>query len=369
VLSARWRPRIKPEHGIYRASGDRVRLGGAVHGIAAEVVDATGAVWTMLNAADGSRSIDKIVDCVLAVHPDESRDAVVAALEQFADAGYLENAAADVPAGLSDRERERYARSRQFYRWIDLQRRENSWEPQLRLKTAHVVLLGLGGTGGTAAAALAASGVGRLHCIDGDVVELSNLNRQILFTEDDFGRPKADVTVERLLRLNSDIVVTGERAMVTSEADLGVVAKECDVFVLCADQPGEIRAWANRMCLESGTPWVEAGYHGPSVTASAYLPGRGPCYECCWLQEHEQHSAVIPDHRAYTVERGSSQAVSASSAGLSGHLAAHLAVGLITGIPEVIPGRLIGINLAAADPQILTTFARHPRCPACGDRP
>jgi molybdopterin/thiamine biosynthesis adenylyltransferase len=364
LLESQWRPRVKPEHGLYRTPQGRVRIGGAVYGIAAEVDDPSGTVWTMLCASDGTRHPDEIVQDVLHAHPGESSDGVAAALEQFASAGYLDNAAAPDPTGLSVAERQRYDRSRRFYRWIDQTSRQTSWEPQLQLKEARVVVLGTGGTGGTAALALAASGVGRIHCVDGDVVELSNLNRQTQFHEADLGRPKADVTAERLRRLNSDICVTSQQAIVAGEADVEYLLAECDVFVLCADEPGEIRAWTNRVCLRSGTRWVDAGYHGPAVHASAYVPGTGPCYECCWMREHERHLAVVPQ-RVYSLQRKSTQAVTAVSAGLSGQFAAHLTIALITGVPAVAPGQSIGVNLAVPEPYEPPTFTRHPNCPAC----
>jgi molybdopterin/thiamine biosynthesis adenylyltransferase len=365
LSTAHWRPRIKPEHGLYRTPDGRIRIGGTAYGIAAEVEDRTGAIWTMLNAADGTRTTEEVVHHVVDEHPSEQAGHVAAALEQFADAGYLDNAGAGTPVALSAAEQQRYDRSRRFYRWIDLSRRDDSWEPQLRLKGARVVVLGLGGTGGTAALALAASGVGRLHCVDGDVVELSNLNRQLQFDEGDLGGAKADVTAARLRRLNSEVTVTGETSTVTGTADLEALVHGCDVFLLCADQPGEIRAWTNQVCLRSGTRWVDAGYHGPAVHATAYVPGAGPCYECCWLHEHEQHRWLVPQ-RPYTVRRESISAVTAVSAGLSGHLAAHLAIALITGVPAVAPGQPIGINLAVQDTAEPPSFARHPRCPACG---
>jgi molybdopterin/thiamine biosynthesis adenylyltransferase len=365
LLESRWRPRIKPEHGLYRTPEGRVRVGGTVYGIAAEVDDPTGAVWTMLSAADGTRYLDEIVQSVQHAHPGEPPARVAAAVEQFAAAGYLDNAAAPTPAGLSTAEQQRYDRSRRFYRWIDPERRETSWDPQLRLKAARVVVLGAGGTGGTAALALAASGVGHLHIVDGDVgVELSNLNRQIQFDESDVGRPKAQVTAARLSRLNSTITVTSELATVTGEADLERLIDSCDVFVLCADEPGEIRAWTNRVCLRSGRRWVDAGYHGPAVHASAYVPGTGPCYECCWMQEHERRLAVVPQ-RVYSLQRKSTQAVTAVSAGLSGQFAAHLTIALITGVPAVAPGQSIGVNLAVPEPYEPPRFTRHPNCSAC----
>ena len=64
------------------------------------------------------------------------------------------------------------------------------------------------------------------------------------------------------------------------EPDLRALADDCDLLVLAADQPGEIRAWANRACLAAGTPWIDAGYHGPTPHTAAFLPGRGACYEC-----------------------------------------------------------------------------------------
>ncbi|MBW6439288.1 ThiF family adenylyltransferase [Actinoplanes hulinensis] len=368
MASVEWRPRIKPEHGLYRMPDGRVRIGGAVYGVAAEVDDPDGLVWAMLSAADGTRSVEDIAAHVTATFEHEEPATVIASVQRFIDAGYLDNTAAEPPGRITPRDQQRYDRGRQFYRWLDLRRRDNSWEPQLRLKQARVTILGLGGTGGTAALALAGSGIGRIHCVDGDTVELSNLNRQSQFDEADIGRPKAEATASRLRRLNSDIEVTSATLTITQPAQLPQLTRDCDVFLLCADQPGEIRAWVNEACLDTGTPWVDAGYHGPAVRASLYTPGHGPCYECEWRHEHDRHRDTLPE-RPYSTSRGSAAAVTAVSAGLSGHLAAHLTVALITGVPAVEPGRPIGINLAVQEAHDIPPYGKHPRCPACGGRP
>ena len=97
---------------------------------------------------------------------------------------------------------------------MDLTPRESTWHAQLRLRRSKAIVIGLGGTGGAAAMALAMSGVGHVHCVEPDLVELSNLNRQILYTEKDIGLPKVDAAVERLRSSNSDIMVTGDRVEV-----------------------------------------------------------------------------------------------------------------------------------------------------------
>ena len=364
-VSAR-RLRVKPEHTLVRATGQRIRIGGSVYGIGGEIRDRTGSVWTLLTAMDGTRTDKELVAHVVAVHPDESSEAVQRAIGVFAESGHLEDAGAAEPPGLTARERERYDRGMRFYRWACMSSLTDRWAPQLRLRAARVTVVGVGGTGGAAALALAASGVGTLHCVDRDVVELSNLNRQVLFTEADVGRSKVDVVVERLHALNSDIRVTGVSQGINGVEDLRPLVADCDLFLLCADQPGEIRAWTNRACLDAGTPWVDAGYHGPVARATAYLPGRGACYECGWLTEHDRHVAAGTAGE-YTVVRDGSNAVYAPTAGLSGHLAAHLAVAVVTEAMPVLSGRTQGINLVSPDQHFLLSPDRRADCPACGD--
>jgi molybdopterin/thiamine biosynthesis adenylyltransferase len=360
-----WRmPRVKPEHTPVRAAGNRIRIGGATHGIAAEITDPTGAVWTLLACLDGHRPVAAIVAEVCRRHPDLTPADVQEGLAQLIDAGHVEDAAAPEPAELTDREKVRYERSRQFYRWVDLTPRSTGWHAQVRLRTARVVLVGLGGTGGNAALALAASGVGHLHCVDCDTVALSNLNRQILYTEKDIGRRKVDAATDRLRELNSDIRITSEHQQIRGVDDFLPLVAEHDLLVLCADSPDEIRTWANRACLATGTTWVDSGYHGPRAAVGVYVPNRGPCYECVWLAEHDRLRRLGID-RPYSTARTGGNAVAAPSAGLCGHLAAYAAIAVLTGISPVAPGQIHGVNLVVPDGQYVIDDPRRPDCPAC----
>ncbi len=192
------RPRVKPEHAPYRVGGERIRIGGMSYGLAAEIEDPTGALWTLLGSLDGTRSVDGAVAATAARHPGTPPALLEQAVADLVAAGHVEDAAGPEPAGLTARDKARHDRGRRWFRWVDLVPRASSWDAQARLARSRVTVVGLGGSGAGAAAALAASGVGRLHCVDPDAVELSNLNRQVLYSEDDIGRPKVDAALERL---------------------------------------------------------------------------------------------------------------------------------------------------------------------------
>jgi molybdopterin/thiamine biosynthesis adenylyltransferase len=361
------RPRVKPEHAPYRIAGGKIRIGGVSYGLAAEIADPDGWVWTMLSAMDGTRGLPEIIEQVSAVHPGQP----IAVLEQGAGqllaSGYVEDVAGPVPAALSERDIRRYDRATGYFRWLDLTPRQSSWAPQALLRDARVTILGVGGTGGVAAMALAATGIGHLRCVDPDVVELSNLSRQVIYGEDDIGKPKADSAVVRLRGLNSDIEVTGQRMEATCERDVLGLASDCDVLLLSADKPAGLRTWTNRACLAAGRPWVDSGYHGPLVQVAAFVPGEGPCWECTRLGLRDSHArdGANPEdapHRRDAVFT----AVGAVPAGMSGYLAAHLVIALITGIPPVVPGRVETVNMAKLDAPLAIGYPPHPDCPACG---
>ncbi len=360
------RPRVKPEHAPYRIAGNKIRIGWISYGIAAEISDPGGWVWTMLSAMDGSRDVTAIIEHVRSVHPEQPVGILRQGVGQLLASGYVEDAAGPVPANLTERDLMRYDRAVGFYRWLDLTPRASSWEPQSRLRDARVTILGVGGTGGIAALALAASGVGHLHCVDPDEVELSNLSRQVLYAEEDIGAPKAATAADRLARLNRDIKVTAERMAATRMEDVLALAEDCDVFLLTADRPPELRVWANRACLAARRPWVYGGYHGPLVQAGVFVPGEGPCWECN-ARTLDDRNARIGGHTEDSPQRRAAmfRAVGATSAGLSGYLAAHQVVSLLTGIPPTVPGQVSMVNLTAIDASQVFSEPPHPECGAC----
>ncbi|WP_221640614.1 HesA/MoeB/ThiF family protein [Actinoallomurus bryophytorum] len=318
---------------------------------------------------NGSRTIPQIVELMSSgERPPVTAPQIMDTIESLFQAGHLEDANSLEPETLSPRERERYGRGHAYFRWVDTLPRKGSWDVQLRLRDARVVVVGVGGAGGAAAQGLAATGVGHLHCVDSDIVELSNLNRQVLYNEDDLGKPKVDVAVARLGRLNSDIKITGERSTVRGQADLEALAEDCDVLVLAADRPEIIRTWANRACLAKNVPWVGGGYHGALLTVGVFKPGDGACWECLKLAEARRPEMSIfrPEDESSFGTQTPGHPVTAASAGMAGLLMTHAAISLLTGVPALPAGRVYGMNLVALTDPVLVSHPRQPGCPACG---
>jgi molybdopterin/thiamine biosynthesis adenylyltransferase len=324
-----------------------------------------------VRACDGTRDRGEAIAEVRRDHPHLSEQDLDEAIGDLAAAGHLEDLDAPVPPELSERELERYRRNTQYFRWTDARPRQSIWDVQVRLKQSRVLLVGVGGAGGAAAMALAAAGVGHLHCVDFDTVELSNLNRQILYTEADIGRPKSEAAVDRLRRLNSDITVIGEQLRIETTEDFIPLLEDRDLMVLAADRPEGIARWANRACLKTGTPWTDGGYHGPHMMTGGYVPGQGACWECLRLNENRTRDLKVtrPEDVAKASPKAPGHPVIAVTAVISGQLMAHWAIGLLTGAVAVRPGTAWGVNLMSPeDPTVTAAAPPQEDCPACGGR-
>ncbi|MDH6143603.1 molybdopterin/thiamine biosynthesis adenylyltransferase [Kitasatospora sp. GP30] len=352
-------PKVKFEHLPFRTGSGSVRIGGDLYGLAAEIRDPNGWIWAALGRMDGTRTVEQIVTGLCTEFPALTPTSADRLVQGLIGTGYVEDEAGAGTDRLSATERARYAKNQAFFRRIDLRPRESQWDAQLKLKDAGVVVLGVGGTGSHAAWALAAAGVGRVHCVDPDRVELSNLTRQVLYTEADLGRPKAEVAAERLRAVNSDVEVSHATRAVDSRAALAELVAGYDALALCADEPdGEtLRGWASDVCAQTGVPWVGGGYNGPFVSVGTFTR-EGPCFQCVAAGEEARLPAGPPP------KLGGS-GVLAASAGISGNLVAYELITLLTGVSRLNPGYMRVVNLIAPDDQSLTRHESRPDCPNC----
>ena len=150
-------------------------------------------------------------------------------------------------------------------------------EGQKRLQKSRAVVMGCGALGTNALSFLVRAGVGQVLVVDRDIVDLSNLQRQTLFTERDVGRPKAVVAKELLHEINSDVDIDG-KAVDVSHLNIEKLVKGATV-VLDATDNMDTRFLINDACAKHGVPWVYAGAVGVTGMVMPVVP-KGPCLRC-----------------------------------------------------------------------------------------
>jgi molybdopterin-synthase adenylyltransferase len=353
-----------------------VWLGPQLPGEATEITDEAGVVWAICRRLDGTRSRAALVAEVLAEQGPggETATAEIGEIIDFLIAsGWVLDTAAPVPSELSERELERYQRNAQFFSAIDLRPGSTGYGLQARLKAARVAMLGLGGVGSAAAASLAGCGVGSLHCIDYDSVELSNLNRQLLYTERDVGRSKVGAAVAHLRCRNSDITVTGTHTRLGGPDDIALAVKDCDAFLLCADHPGlpgeGIEQWANAAAYACGIPWLTTEYSGPKYSLACFIPGQTVCFWCLWTEQRQrQLSTGIRFDPEHVLPRDPAEnPVIAPTAQIAGHSLAMETILLLLGMKVPTAGRELHRYVVDHDEQYYLDAEPRPDCPVgCG---
>jgi adenylyltransferase/sulfurtransferase len=229
-------------------------------------------------------------------------------------------------------------------------------EGQRRLKSGRVLIVGAGGLGSPAALYLAAAGVGLIRLVDFDAVDLTNLQRQILYGTPDVGQPKLSVAAARLRSLNPHIQIEvhnepfGVKNARQLVSDVDVVLDGSDNF--------PTRYLVNDACVMARTPNVYGSVFRFEGQASVFATENGPCYRC--LHPEPPPAGLIPS----CAEAG----VLGVLPGAIGTIQATEAIKMIAGIGEPLIGRLLLYDAWRARVRTIG-LARDPSCPVCGDAP
>ncbi len=227
---------------------------------------------------------------------------------------------------------------------------------QAKLLDAKVLCIGAGGLGSPAALYLAAAGVGTIGLVDHDVVDLSNLQRQILHSNERIGMPKVESAEMTLRALNPDVRVRGFRERLSSEnvrrifSEFDIIVNGCDNF--------PTRYLVNDACVFMKKPLVDGSIFQFEGQASVFYPGKGPCYRCLFPEPPPPGAAPS------CAEAG----VLGVLPGLVGCVQALEAMKLILGIGKPLIGRMIHFDTLGMEVRVLK-LRRDPNCLVCGDHP
>lgn len=242
---------------------------------------------------------------------------------------------------LSAREQERYKRQIHIHQWGE--------EGQRKLKNNSVFIAGAGGLGCPVATSLALAGVGRLVICDSDHVEVSNLNRQFLHTENDLNIGKSLSAANSLAELNPNTAVTHITALI-DDTNVASLVNGCDIIVDCLDNL-EGRMALNNYSVHNNIPLVHGGVWGLEGRLTFHNPPHTPCLRC--LYHEALPDAVIPVAAVTTLVIGAMQATEV--------------IKYLLGIGNLATGRLILCSLDSMTFHELQT-EKDQNCPVCGNK-
>jgi sulfur-carrier protein adenylyltransferase/sulfurtransferase len=252
-------------------------------------------------------------------------------------------------AGLDAPKRARYSRH--------LLIPEVGEQGQLKLLDSKILLIGAGGLGSPASLYLAAAGVGRLGIVDADVVDESNLQRQIVHSTERLGEAKVDSAKRTIEALNPDVEVVPYKERLTSENIDRILADGWDVIVDGADN-FPTRYLVNDASVWHDIPVVHGSIYRFEGQVTVLKPGDGPCYRCLFP------SPPPPELAPSCAEGG----VLGVLPGIIGSLQASEALKLALGIGDPLIGRLMLFDALNAEFNEVT-IRRDPDCPVCGEHP
>ena len=221
-------------------------------------------------------------------------------------------------------------------------------EGQARLRSSTALVVGVGGLGSPVAHYLVAAGVGRVHLVDPGYLEVSNLNRQVLYTSEDIGRAKALAAAEKLSRLNPEVEVIPHTISVGSP-EFEELVKEADVVVDCLDN-WPAREVLNRLAVKHRKPLVHAGVARWYGQATTVIPGRTACLACIYPKGMRSETPIP---------------VIGPTPGVLGAVEAAEAIRVLIGEEPGLAGKLLIMDLSAGAFEVVKV-RRRPDCPVCG---
>lgn len=228
-------------------------------------------------------------------------------------------------------------------------------EGQEKIRDGKVLVIGAGGLGAPILMYLAAAGVGTLGIVDGDVVDISNLQRQIIHFTPDVGRPKVLSAREKINLINPNVKVITHQEFLEASNALDII-KDYD-FVVDGTDNFPVKFLINDACVMAGKPFSHGGilrFEGQTMT---HLPGTA-CYRCLF-------NAPPPPNAVPTCSQAG---VLGAIAGMLGTIQAAEVLKYLTGVGELLTDQLLTFNAKTMDFHKIKTHHRH-SCPVCGEHP
>jgi molybdopterin/thiamine biosynthesis adenylyltransferase len=292
-------PRVKPIYPIYRLNESTFRIGAQL-GITLELDDPEGHAWTLAHLLDGTRTLPEIVATIRTTFPALSETDVLECVATFDDEGLLEDARSRVGDGSTASDGlDRWVGNVNYFSHFSRLARHRE-DPHEKLRRSTVVLLGLGGAGSMILPILAATGVGRIVGVDYDRVEPSNLNRQLLYRERDYGRYKTEVAEEVMAAINSDLDFSTVTAKMEYAEDVAPIVRGADLVICAIDEPPFLaQRRVNRACIQENVACVYGFLQVTRGRVFTVLPHESGCFDCLNIHYSKKDARFVPQFAGF----------------------------------------------------------------------
>lgn len=359
------KPKLKRAYPVIFDKG-RVIVGG--FGKNTIYKDPSGSVASLFRLLTGENSIQEIQQNIVGNYPKFSANDVLDLINDLNAERFIEDSGQTGVEVLNEYERERYHRNINFFSsFIDL--KHNKYKVQKKLLNTKIGIIGLGGLGSHIVYDLAAMGIGGIKAIEFDKVDLTDLNRQILYNYKDIGKSKGKLAGKRITEFNPEIDFKLFEHQVTSYQQIVDDFSDVDLIILVADRPKYLMArWANQAAVKLNVPMFCAGLESQRAMYYTIVPHKTGCVSC-WRRSVEMHdhiSDLVLKEKEKLNLVGDNTAIVPLVSAATGLVLAEI-LRYITGIGELqSAGHLIAIDFLTMTTRIIENWNRDPQCDICG---
>jgi molybdopterin/thiamine biosynthesis adenylyltransferase len=334
------------------------------------IPDPGGLIKAVMDKMDGTHNLRDITASLKADGFSVSESGVSDIIEMLAQRGVVADAESLSTASLGEAAAARYSRNLNCFAAITSDDR-TAVDIQAEIGRAHVLVLGVGGIGTAVAVSLAMAGCGALTLVDFDLVELSNLNRQLLFTVDDLGKPKAEVAKKALQRVNPSVKITTINTKLESADAVRQLIKSvgADFVSNAVDRPTvAIDRWINAACFAERIPFSANSVSGNTALFWTKIPGQTGCYNCddLWSQRRNPDQYELKQYREKHDLIAATSALGVTAMTI-GALTASEIIRVLVKWPIASAGRSLLVDFSTLK---ITEYDRpaHPECTICDVR-
>ncbi|MED4129618.1 ThiF family adenylyltransferase [Shouchella miscanthi] len=339
---------------------------GEEEGLAGIISDPTGSISYLIKQLDGKRTISEIVEEVQNKFPSINSDEIIEGITVLGNEGYLEDNS--IESNLDSYTLERYKANINYFS-LFTKFGDNKYKIQERISETPISLLGVGGLGTQVLYHLAALGFHNIKALDFDNIELSNFNRQLLYSEADIGNSKIEMAKKRISQFNPNVNLDITNKKIESPQDVIDHIKGTELVICVADKPTlHIANWVNEGVVKCNLPMVYGGVLNTRGRFFSMIPSDTGCVQC-----HIDYAKQINDKQEDQLNAMNNMEFTRNNAAISPNVAivagtlVNEALKILTKIEKPLSlGKVMEVDFLNLGTNTVSSWIKQPDCPLCG---